>query len=90
MAYQGEYFVERCGPGAAEATPPVARMLEKGIHVSADTDATRVASYNPWISLAWLAHLIHRISRHRTDNAMVMWPGTDPLRLVDPHFRPYL
>jgi predicted amidohydrolase YtcJ len=54
MAYQGEYFVERYGPGAAEATPPVARMLEKGVHVSAGTDATRVASYNPWVSLAWL------------------------------------
>ncbi len=27
MAYQGEYFVERYGFGAAEATPPVARML---------------------------------------------------------------
>jgi predicted amidohydrolase YtcJ len=54
MAYQGEYFVERYGPGAAEATPPVARMLGKGIKVSAGTDATRVASYNPWVSLAWL------------------------------------
>jgi len=54
MAYQGEYFVERYGIGAAEATPPVARMLEKGIKVSAGTDATRVASYNPWVSLAWL------------------------------------
>ena len=54
MAYQGEYFVERYGPGAAEATPPVARMLEQGARVSAGTDATRVASYNPWVSLAWL------------------------------------
>jgi len=54
MAYQGEYFVERYGPGAAEAAPPVARMLEKGLKVSAGTDATRVASYNPWVSLAWL------------------------------------
>src|SRR5271169_3665484 len=54
MAYQGEYFVERYGSGAAEATPPVARMLEKGVKVSAGTDATRVASYNPWVSLAWL------------------------------------
>ena len=54
MAYQGEYFVERYGMGAAEATPPVARMLEKGVHVSAGTDATRVASYNPWVSLSWL------------------------------------
>jgi predicted amidohydrolase YtcJ len=54
MAYQGEYFVERYGHGAAEATPPVAKMLEQGIKVSAGTDATRVASYNPWVSLAWL------------------------------------
>ena len=54
MAYQGEYFVERYGAAAAEATPPVKRMLEKGIHVSAGTDATRVASYNPWVSLSWL------------------------------------
>src|SRR6201996_5385990 len=54
MAYQGGYLVERSGAAAAEATPPVARMLDKGIHVSAGTDATRVASYNPWVSLAWL------------------------------------
>ncbi|MDB5394762.1 MAG: hypothetical protein JWM91_2268 [Rhodospirillales bacterium] len=54
MAYQGEYFVERYGAGAAEATPPVAKMLDRGVKVSAGTDATRVASYNPWVSLAWL------------------------------------
>ena len=53
MAYQGEYFVERYGAGAAEATPPIAKMLQKGIKVSGGTDATRVASYNPWVSLAW-------------------------------------
>ena len=54
MAYQGEYFVERYGAAAAEAAPPVARMLASGIRVSAGTDATRVASYNPWVALAWL------------------------------------
>jgi predicted amidohydrolase YtcJ len=54
MAYQGEYFVERYGRGAAEATPPISRMLKSGLKVSAGTDATRVASYNPWVSLAWL------------------------------------
>ncbi|HET7085412.1 MAG TPA: amidohydrolase [Rhizomicrobium sp.] len=54
MAYQGEYFVGRYGLGAAQSTPPFARMLEKGLPVSAGTDATRVASYNPWVSLAWL------------------------------------
>lgn len=54
MAFQGEYFVERYGAEAAEATPPIARMLEAGLPVGAGTDATRVASYNPWTSLAWL------------------------------------
>lgn len=54
MAYQGEYFIEQYGAKAAEATPPVKRILEKGVKVSAGTDATRVASYNPWISLSWM------------------------------------
>src|ERR1700720_2084328 len=54
MAYQGEYFMERYGKDAAEHTPPVRRMLELGIPVGAGTDATRVASYNPWVSLYWL------------------------------------
>jgi predicted amidohydrolase YtcJ len=54
MAYQGEYFVERYGARAAEATPPVKKMLERGLKISAGTDATRVASYNPWVSLSWL------------------------------------
>lgn len=54
MMYQGEYFIERYGAQAAERSPPVKRMLEAGIKVGAGTDATRVASYNPWVSLAWL------------------------------------
>ncbi|KPF79113.1 amidohydrolase [alpha proteobacterium AAP81b] len=54
MAYQGEYFVERYGAAAAEATPPVRRILDSGVKVSAGTDATRVASYDPWVSLSWL------------------------------------
>ncbi|MFV0575922.1 MAG: amidohydrolase [Vibrio sp.] len=54
MAFQGEYFVERYGQVAAEATPPVAKMLEMGVPVGAGTDATRVASYNPWVCLYWL------------------------------------
>jgi predicted amidohydrolase YtcJ len=35
MAYQGEYFVERYGFGAAEETPPIRRMTAAGIKVSA-------------------------------------------------------
>ena len=54
MAYQGEYFVERYGHRAAERTPPIRRMMDMGVPVGAGTDATRVASYNPWVSLSWL------------------------------------
>ena len=54
MMYQGEYFIERHGAEAAENTPPIRRMLEAGLPVGAGTDATRVASYNPWVSLSWL------------------------------------
>ncbi|QWW66441.1 amidohydrolase [Rhizobium sp. WYJ-E13] len=72
MAYQGEYFVERYGVGAAEATPPVARMLEKGVKVSAGTDATRVASYNPWVSLSWMI-------TGRTVGGMAIYPRANCL-----------
>jgi predicted amidohydrolase YtcJ len=54
MAYQGEYFVDRYGAKAAEEAPPVRRMLDMGVPVGAGTDATRVASYNPWVALHWL------------------------------------
>ncbi|MDB6135816.1 MAG: putative TIM-barrel fold metal-dependent hydrolase [Verrucomicrobiales bacterium] len=55
MAFQGEYFVDRYGAEAAGRTPPVRRMLEMGVPVGAGTDATRVASYNPFVSLYWLS-----------------------------------
>src|SRR5438094_2081470 len=55
MAYQGEYFIDRYGAEAAERTPPIRRMLEMGVPVGAGTDATRVASYNPFVALHWLS-----------------------------------
>ena len=39
---------------AAQQTPPIRQMLQMGIPLGAGTDATRVASYNPWVSLYWL------------------------------------
>ena len=54
MAFQGEYFVHRYGAEAARRTPPVRRMMEMGLPVGAGTDATRVASFNPFVSLYWL------------------------------------
>jgi len=55
MAFQGEYFVQRYGAVEAESTPPLTEMLAAGVPVGAGTDATRVASYNPWVSLYWLS-----------------------------------
>ena len=54
MMFQGEDFRARYGERTLERTPPLRRMLEAGVKVGAGTDATRVASYNPWVSFAWL------------------------------------
>jgi len=54
MEYLGTYFVDRYGAAAAAHSPPIRRMLDAGVPVGAGTDATRVASYNPWVSLYWL------------------------------------
>ena len=54
MAFQGEYFADRYGKAAAATSPPIRRMLEMGVPVGAGTDATRVASYNPFVCLFWL------------------------------------
>jgi hypothetical protein len=54
MAFQGEYFVEQYGSQQAKRTPPIRQMLEIGVPVGAGTDATRVSSYNPYLSLYWL------------------------------------
>ncbi|AIY43065.1 Exoenzymes regulatory protein AepA precursor [Collimonas arenae] len=81
MAFQGEYFVERYGAEAAKHTPPVARMLEMGVPVGAGTDATRVASYNPWTALYWLVsgrtvggmRLYDAASQLSRDTALELW-----------------
>lgn len=80
MAYQGEYFVERYGHAAAERTPPIRRMLDRGVKVGAGTDATRVASYNPWVSLSWLVtgRTVGGLSLYPTSNRLTR---EDALRL---------
>ena len=72
MAFQGEYFVERYGAKAAERTPPVRRIMEAGVALGAGTDATRVASYNPWVSLSWLV-------TSRTVGGLALYPQQDRL-----------
>jgi predicted amidohydrolase YtcJ len=81
MMFQGEYFVQRYGEEAARRTPPLARMLAAGIPVGAGTDATRVASHNPWVSLAWLitgktlggTQLYPKENRVDRETALRMW-----------------
>jgi len=54
MAFQGEYFRDRYGEAPLKRTPPISEMLSMGLPVGGGTDATRVASYNPFVSLYWL------------------------------------
>ena len=54
LAFQGEYFIERYGKEISENSPPIKKIIEIGVPLGAGTDATRVSTYNPWISLYWL------------------------------------
>ena len=53
MAFQGEDFVARYGKEKAKNAPPIAEILKLGIPLGSGTDATRVSSFNPWLSLYW-------------------------------------
>jgi predicted amidohydrolase YtcJ len=72
MAYQGEYFRDRYGETALRHTPPIREMLSAGLPVGAGTDATRVASYNPFISLYWLVtgKTIGGLSMYQEENRL--------------------
>jgi predicted amidohydrolase YtcJ len=54
MAFAGEIFVTRYGKDAAAAAPPLREMITAGIPLGAGTDATRVSSHNPWLSIYWM------------------------------------
>lgn len=53
MAYAGEYFLDRYGEEATRNAPPLRDVIEAGVPLGLGTDATRVASYNPWPALFW-------------------------------------
>ncbi|MEM6256954.1 MAG: amidohydrolase [Planctomycetota bacterium] len=56
IIYQAEDFAARYGADALKQAPPIRKMLKMGLPVCGGTDGTRVASYNPWLSLAWLCN----------------------------------
>ena len=76
MAYQGETFIDRYGIAQAERSPPIKRMLAAGVPVGAGTDATRVATYNPFVSLYWLIS-------GKTVGGTQMYPGANRFERVD-------
>lgn len=72
MAYHGEAFAERYGWRATESVPPIGSMIRAGLPVGAGTDATRAASFNPWVALSWLV-------TGRTVGASRLYPLTNRL-----------
>jgi predicted amidohydrolase YtcJ len=51
--FGGERLQREVGIEAARKLPPIATALRMGIVVAAGTDAHRVSSYNPFVSLQW-------------------------------------
>src|SRR3990172_11845944 len=76
MAFQGEYFIRRYGLKAVEHAPPVKKMLDMGLPVGGGTDATRVASYSPWVSLYWLVS-------GKTVGGTALYPETNRLSRME-------
>lgn len=66
MYYQGELYNKLYGAPKTQL-PPIKKMLELGIPVGAGTDATRISTFNPWMSLHWLL-------TGKTIGGMQFWP----------------
>jgi len=52
--YEGETQLKEKGAEALRRMPAMNTALRIGVHVGAGTDAHRVASYNPFVSLQWM------------------------------------
>ncbi|MCV2485188.1 amidohydrolase [Flavobacterium sp. SH_e] len=71
MYYQGELYNKLYGAPKTQL-PPIKKMLELGIPVGMGTDATRISTYNPWMSLHWLL-------TGKTIGGMQFWPKDQAL-----------
>jgi len=54
MYFQGEAFLRERGNELMRLSPPIMTALKMGINIGGGTDAHRVMSYNPFVSLQWM------------------------------------
>jgi predicted amidohydrolase YtcJ len=54
LYFRGEAFLGQRGADAVRLTPPIGTALRMGLPVGGGTDAHRVMSYNPFVSLQWM------------------------------------
>jgi predicted amidohydrolase YtcJ len=54
MYFQGEAFLRDRGNAAMRLTPPIKTAMNLGLMIGGGTDAHRVMSYNPFVSLQWM------------------------------------
>ncbi|TCC89223.1 amidohydrolase [Pedobacter frigiditerrae] len=66
MYFQGELYNKMYGKPERQL-PPIKQMLKLGIPVGVGTDAPRISTYNPWMSLHWLL-------TGKTIGGMQFWP----------------
>lgn len=71
MYYQGELYKKMYGEPDHQL-PPIRKMLSMGIPVGLGTDATRISTFNPWMSLHWAV-------TGKTMGGYQFWPAKDVL-----------
>jgi predicted amidohydrolase YtcJ len=54
MYFGGEAFLRERGSEVTRLTPPIKAALNMGVRIGGGTDAHRVMSYNPFVSLQWM------------------------------------
>jgi predicted amidohydrolase YtcJ len=54
MYFGGDALIRTRGAEIARRTPPIKTAMNIGLHVGGGTDAHRVMSYNPFVSLQWM------------------------------------
>jgi predicted amidohydrolase YtcJ len=71
MFYQGELYQKMYGQPDHQL-PPIKKMLQLEIPVGLGTDATRISTFNPWMSLYWAI-------TGKTIGGYQFWPVQDVL-----------